>query len=93
MIFAIPHDFSNEEFAEVGRLLWAFTVLEDEFARAAMKLRFDAATGSGQIIDDNVRKIVKGNFGGRFRCFISALKARDAAGLEAAWIKEAEVRA
>lgn len=92
MIFAVSHDFTNEEFAEVGKLLWAFSLLEDELARAAMKLRSDVACESGLTIDDQVRKIVKADFKGRFSCFVSALKAADYTKAQTAWIDEAELK-
>ena len=93
MIFAISNDFSDEEFAAIGRLLWAFTVLENELARGAMKLREDVAwRGNSGPIDDQIRKIVKQDIKGRFDGFIAALKASSSNGEESDWIAEAETK-
>ena len=79
MIIGIENDFSDAEFAALGKLVWSFTVLEHELARAAMFLRYQVATfdkGESEVkIDDQVLKIAKGTLNGRFEAFISALKS------------------
>ena len=86
----IVDDFSDEEFAAIGRLVWSFTVFEHELARAAMKLRNDVAVVSGQNIDPQVLKIIKGNLNDRFKCFVAAFKASGQMDEYSPWISEAE---
>ena len=90
VILGIANDFSDEEFAAIGRLVWSFTVIEHELARAAMKLRYDEAVSNGDIIDAKVTKIIKENLNGRFKCFIAALKASGQNDEYSDWINEAE---
>jgi hypothetical protein len=88
----IVTDFTEIEFAAIGRLVWSFTVLEHEFARAAMKLRYDVASPDGPPIDPQITKILKENLNGRFKCFISALKASGEPDEFVEWISEAELK-
>ena len=88
--FGITNDFSDEEFAAIGRLVWAVIVIEHELARAAMKLRYDEAVSNGDIIDAQVTKIIKENLNGRFKCFIAALEASGQNDEYNDWINDAE---
>jgi hypothetical protein len=92
VIAGIANDFSDEEFAAIGRLVWSFTVIEHELARAGMKLRFDEAVVNGDTIDAQITKIIKENLNGRFKCFIAALKASDQNDEHSEWISKAESR-
>jgi predicted pyridoxine 5'-phosphate oxidase superfamily flavin-nucleotide-binding protein len=90
--FGIVNDFTEAEFAAIGRVVWSFTVLEHEFARAAMKLRYGAALSHGSSIDPQVIKILKENLNGRFKCFIAGLKASGGPDEFVEWIDEAEAK-
>ena len=89
MRLEIVNDFSDEEFAAIGKLVWSFTVVEHELARAAMWLRHEtASTANGSDIDDQLRKIMKADLKGRFECFITALRATGPDSGILAWIAE-----
>ena len=72
----IVNDFSDQEFAALGKLVWSFTVLEHELAHAAMKLRHDTALASNSTepIDVEIKRAVNGSLQGRFNEFIKALE-------------------
>ena len=78
------------QFAAIGKLVWSFTVLEHELARAAMKLRFQVAVEkSTGPIDDHIANIAGGTLGSRFKEFIAAIKASHQDKVTKAWIDEA----
>ena len=90
MIVGIANDFSDEEFAAIGRLVWSFTEFEHVLARTALKLSFDETVANGHNIDAQVIKIIKQNLNGRFKCFIAALRASGQNDEHSEWISEAE---
>lgn len=93
MNFGIENDFSTEEFAAIGKLVWSFTVLEHELARAAMHLRVATALANNSgPVDESIKKIAKGNMKGRFDAFIAAFQAANPSSENAAWINEAKIK-
>jgi hypothetical protein len=89
----IVNDFSETEFAAIGRLVWSFTVLEHELARAAMKLRVESGlVNNTQPVDAQIVKVITGSLKGRFDSFVAAMKAADHNSENGEWIMEAEAK-
>lgn len=93
MIYGIECDFTEEEFAAIGKLVWSFTVLEHELARAAMKLRFDIAVANGTgPIDRDILNIAGGSLAKRFNEYVEALRASKPDHKTKDWIQEAQTK-
>ena len=73
--YAIECDFSEEEFASIGKLIWAFCVFEAELARATMWLWVNHESTSNAAINDNaVLEVIEGTMRTRFTLFLRLAK-------------------
>ena len=73
--YAIECDFSEEEFASIGKLIWAFCVFEHELARAAMWLWANHENTSNAANNDKaVLKVIEGTMRTRFNLFLKLAK-------------------
>ncbi len=73
--YAIECDFSEEEFASIGKLIWAFCVFEAELARAAMWLWANHASTSNAASNDKaVLNVIEGTMRTRFKLFLKLAK-------------------
>jgi hypothetical protein len=71
----IECDFSEEEFASIGKLIWAFCVFENELARSAMWLWYNHEHTSDVAGNDMaVTKVVEGTMRTRFKSFLKLAK-------------------
>jgi hypothetical protein len=90
-LVGIPCHFSESEFANVGKLVWAFTVLEHELARSAMWLAHENGVSTETTLDSEIWKIADGTLKPRFKKFLSGMR-RICDPEDLLWLEELEKR-